>query len=295
MASDEHHHVHLDETDWLAGAEHAELEGEVLLGFVTDVATEVRGLRGLGAPPVRRVLDIGSGPGVGTCELARIYPEADVIAVDASPGMLERVVRRTDARGLDGRVRTHLADLAGGISDLGPADVIWASMSLHHVGDEVAALRALGAALASDGLLAIAEFGDPLRVLPDELDVGRPGFADRLDRAGATWFAAMRDGLPGAVPSADLPTMVSDAGLEVVVAHLATERFDAPVSAAVRRLAIDHLRRSRGQLASCLDEDDLATLDVLTDPADPRGVLHRPDVTVAASRQIVIARTAGAR
>jgi SAM-dependent methyltransferase len=295
MAPDRHHDVHLDEADWLAWAEHTELEGEVLLAFVTDAATKVRALRGPEAQPVRRVLDVGSGPGVGTCELARIFPEAEVIAVDSSPAMLERVTQRTSALGLGCRVRTHLAELPGGIADLGPAEVIWASMSLHHVGDEVAALRALGSVLAPDGLLAIAEFGDSMRVLPDDLDVGRPGLADRLDRAGASWFAAMRDGLPGATPSADLPSMLNHAGLEVVVAHLATERLDAPISADTRQVALGYLRRSRGQLASYLEEDDLATLEVLADPDDPRSVQHRPDVVVAASRQIVIARPDSAR
>jgi SAM-dependent methyltransferase len=294
MVPDRHRHVHLDEADWSASADRTELEGEVLLAFVTDAATEVRALRGHDAGPVRRILDIGSGPGVGTCEFARIFPEAEVIAVDSSPAMLERVTRRASRLDLGDRVRTHLAELPDRLADLGPADVIWASMALHHVGDEVAALRALGAVLAPDGLLAIAELGDPMRVLPDNLDVGRPGLADRLDRAGATWFAALRDGLPSAVPSADLPSMVNQAGLEVLVAHPATERLDAPISADALHVALGSLRRSRERFASDLDDDDLATLDVLTDPDDPRSLQRRPDVFIVASRQIVIARAGAA-
>jgi SAM-dependent methyltransferase len=295
MASDPPHHVHLDEADWLARADQAELEGEVLLAFVTDTATRIRALRGPDVQPVRRVLDIGSGPGVGTCELARIFPDAEVIAVDSSPAMLDRVMQRTSALGLEGRVRTCLAELPGGIADLGPAEVIWASMSLHHVGDEVAALRAIGAVLAPAGLLAIAESAEPMRVLPDHLDVGRPGLVDRLDRAAATWFAAMRDGLPGTVPSADLLSMVRDAGFEVVVADQAIEHFDPPITDDARRVALGYLRRSRDQLASYLDDGDLATVDVLTDPHHPRSLQHRPDVVIVASRRIVIARLGGAR
>jgi SAM-dependent methyltransferase len=290
MAPHRHQHVHLDEADWSASADRTELEGELLLSFVTDAATTARGLREAGAEPVRRVLDIGSGPGVGTCELARIFPEAVVIAVDSSPAMLERVERRTSRLGLDGRVRTHLADLPGGIADLGPADVIWASMSLHHVGDEVAGLRAVAALLAPDGLLAIAERADPMRVLPDDLDIGRPGLADRLDRASAAWFAAMRHGLPSSVPSADVPSMVNQAGLDVIVAHVATASLDAPVSAGARQVALHSLRGARERFASDLDEEDLTTLDILTDPDDPRSVQHRPDVLIVASRQLAIAR-----
>ena len=61
--------------------------------------------------------------------------------------------------------------------------MIWASMSLHHVGDEVAALRVLHEMLEPSGLLAIAEMAGPMRVLPDDLDVARPGLAGRLDDA----------------------------------------------------------------------------------------------------------------
>ena len=138
-----HAHVHLDEADWRALAGHAEREGELLLAFVTDTASWVAELRGSDAPPVRHVLDIGSGPGVGTCELARFFPDAEVIAVDASPAMLERASRRAETHGLATRVSTRLAELPVGLDGLPPADVIWASMSLHHVGDVVAALRVL--------------------------------------------------------------------------------------------------------------------------------------------------------
>ena len=43
----EHHHghVHLDEADWSAMAAQTELQGEVLLRFVTDAAAQVAALR----------------------------------------------------------------------------------------------------------------------------------------------------------------------------------------------------------------------------------------------------------
>lgn len=282
----------MDEAGWAASAAHAELEGEVLLAFVTDTASEVAGLRGPDAPPVRRVLDIGSGPGVGTCELARRFPDAHVTAVDASPAMLERTSQRATALGLDPQIGTLLAELPDGLEALEPADVIWASMSLHHVGDEVAALRVLGGLLEPLGLLAIAEVAEPMRVLPDDLDVGRPGLPDRLDHAGAAWFAGMREGLPGAVPSADLPTMLGSAGLAVVGSRLARRRLDAPLDDQARQLALDHLGRQRKQLVDHLDADDLQALGVLTDVDDPRSAVHRSDLFVASSRQITIARRA---
>jgi hypothetical protein len=163
-------------------------------------------------------------------------------------------------------------------------------MSLHHVGDEVASLRILRDLLAPHGLIAIAELAEPMRVLPDDLDVGRPGLAERLDRASAKWFADMREGLSDSVPSTDLPSMVTAAGFEVVGSRLARERIDAAVSDDARRVALGHITRTREQLGERLEDDDRHTLDVLVDADDPRGIARRSDVFVAASRQIVIAR-----
>jgi SAM-dependent methyltransferase len=297
MSEHEHHghghdHVHLDESHWAAWADHAELEGEVLLRFVTGAAAMIAEHVG----SVRRILDIGSGPGVGTAELARCFPGAEVVAVDASPAMLERVGARAARLGVADRVGTHAAELPGGLAGLAPADVVWASMSLHHVGDEVAALRAMGAALAPGGLLALVEFADdPVRVLPDELDVGEPGLGERLERANRTWFGRMRAGLPGHEPSADLAAMVAAAGLEVLRDDVVVVRHDAPVVGDARRFAVEQLRRARDQLAALLDEPDVAALDVLTDPDDPRGIEHRDDVEVVASRRVVLARRRSAR
>jgi SAM-dependent methyltransferase len=290
-----HSHVRLDEADWEAFAAQTELEGELLLGFVTGTVELVKELRGPDASPVRRVLDIGSGPGVGTCELARLFPEAQVVAVDGSPAMLDRARQRADEHGLGGRIRTHPAELPGGIEGLEPVDVIWASMSLHHVGDEVALLRALHHLLEPGGIIAIAEHAGPMRVLPDRLDVGRPGLAERLAGAGATWFAAMREGLKDAVPSSDVSSMLSSAGFDVVGSRVVHQRFEAPLSDAARQVILGHLRRTRTQLEGLLDGDDLDAVDVLTDDHDPRGVLRRTDVFVDASREIVLARSTGRR
>ena len=286
-----HGHVHLDEADWEARAVDAELEGELLLSFVTDTARWIDELRGPVARPVRRVLDIGSGPGVGTCELARRFPDAQVIAVDGSPAMLERATRRAAEHGLDARVGTHLAELPNGLDDLDPADVIWASMSLHHIGDETGALRVLRGRLEPSGLLAVAEIAEPMRVLPDDLDVGQPGLADRLDRAESEWFAAMRAGLAGSAPSTDLGSLLAAAGFDVVGTRVARERFDPPLSETARDVVGRRISRARHQLEDRLSTDDLHALDVLG-ADDPRGVAHRADVFVAASRQIVVARVA---
>jgi hypothetical protein len=139
-------------------------------------------------------------------------------------------------------------------------------------------------------LLAIAERAEPMRVLPDDLDLGRPDLAGRLDRAQSIWFAGMREGLTASVPSGQLPAMVATAGFEVVGSRLARERFDPPLSDLARRVVLGHVRRLHDQIEDDLESDDVRALEVLSDPDDPRGEMHRSDVFVESSRQMVIAR-----
>lgn len=280
----------MDEADWKAAAALTELTGEVLLPICTAAVEWAMELRGTSGSAVRRVLDIGSGPGVGTCELARLFPEAHLTAVDSSPAMLERVAQRADERGCGGRVTTRLAELPDGLDGTGRADVVWASMSLHHVGDEVAALRALRSVMQPYAVLVIAEFGDPMRVLPDNLPVGSPGLAERVEQAGANWFASMRSGLPGAVESGDLTSMLAEAGFDVLGTRQSRVDLEAPLSADAHRFAVGMVQRLPHQFENYLEADDLAALKVLADNEDPRSVAHRTDLFMHASQQVVVAR-----
>ena len=136
-----------------------------------------------------RLLDLGAGTGTGAVGLARRFPEAEVVALDISPVSVDRVRAKAADLGLGQRVRAVEADLDLGWPDLGwpappspPAptlDLIWASMSLHHMADPGQVLRDALAATRPGGLIAVAEFSEPLRFLPDDLGFGRPGFESR--------------------------------------------------------------------------------------------------------------------
>ena len=139
-------------------------------------------------------LDVGSGPGVGSCILAGAFPEAMVTAVDASEALVVRAAARTERLGIGARVSTRVGDLGEGLSTSEPVDLVWVSMMLHHVNDQEAALSALRGVLRVGGWLAIAEFGAPLVCIPpDELGAD----AGLLDRCQA----AVRDWLPDQLPT----------------------------------------------------------------------------------------------
>jgi SAM-dependent methyltransferase len=61
------------------------------------------------ATPPRRALDVGTGTGKAARLAARLFPEAEVVGVDLSPGMIEEA-RRLLPRELSGRVRFEVGD-----------------------------------------------------------------------------------------------------------------------------------------------------------------------------------------
>lgn len=155
MTGHEHGRAHSFDTDAEAARLEREAEGllddvERAVALLADVARE----HGV---DVRRVLDVGCGPGVATCVLAQRFPSARVVAVDSSSTMLDHASARVARLGLAPRVETRRVDLPEGLDTLGAADLAWASMVLHHVDDERAALRSLRHLLRPRGLLAVVE------------------------------------------------------------------------------------------------------------------------------------------
>jgi SAM-dependent methyltransferase len=286
------HGHHTDDIDWTAMAAQLELEAQVLLPYVVETAARVADLCRQDGIQVRRVLDVGSGPGVATCELARQFASATVVGADGSEELLEKAAARAEATGLSSRVTIRQVDLPDGIERLGWTDLIWMAMVLHHVGDEVAALRRLRGMLNPGGLLVLAEHGDPLRFLPDGAASGLPGLTERLAAADADWLAAMRASLPDSTPSAGYPAMLEAAGFQLVVDRIAHVRLAPPLPMEARRMMLGRLRGMRERFAERLEEQDRDTLDVLIDEGHPLGIMRRPDAFLDASRHIYIARAA---
>ncbi|MGW7637360.1 class I SAM-dependent methyltransferase [Streptomyces decoyicus] len=278
-----HHHGHDDDFDWAAMADLLELEGETHSPYVRQALAE------LGDLSPRRILDIGSGPGVAACRMASVFPGAEVTAVDGTPELLARAAERAERLGV--RLRTQAAEFPAGLAGLGPADLVWTAQVVHHVGDQQGALDQLAGLLAPGGVLAVVEGGLPPRWLPRDLGFGRPGLQERLDVAMADRFSRMRAELPGAVPVVESWSgMLRAAGLTGVrsktflVDHPAPQADgpEQPVRLSARR----SLERCRDTLADLLDDVDLTTLDRLLDPADPEGVDRRPDVFLLTAKTV---------
>ncbi|MGW2703928.1 class I SAM-dependent methyltransferase [Streptomyces sp. NPDC001340] len=287
MAHDHHHehdqdhrhgHGHGTDIDWAEMAPHLETQAELF----TPVYERAMAWLAKEVTEPGLIVDAGSGPGVVACLFAEAFPGARIVAVDSTEPLLERARERAVRQGVADRFDTLAGELPGVLDELEyPADLLWASRSLHHLGDQRAALAAFAARVAPGGTIALLEGGLPSRFLPRDIGIGRPGLQERLDVVEAEWFARMRADLPGSVAvTEDWPALLTSVGLK----HTRTRSFlldlPAPATDRARAHVAASLTRVREAAAESLDAEDLATLDRLLDPADPASVHRRPDVFV---------------
>jgi SAM-dependent methyltransferase len=287
-------HSHRHDTtdfDWDVMGPQLERNGELSSPQYAAAAHWIAGLAA--APQVRRVLDIGSGPGVISCLLAEEFPEAEVVAVDGTPALLERTRARAQRLGLGDRVRTLHAEIPDELAKLGEADLIWAGNALHHMGDQRAVLSGFAGLLRSGGTIALVEGGLTPRQLPRDIGIGRPGLEARLDAITAEWFEEMRAALPDATREIeDWSALFTAVGLAPQGTRSFLLDLPAPLSGRARDHVIAEFARRREMFAGELAADDVATLDRLLDPEDPAGLHHRPDVFLLMARTVHVARRA---
>lgn len=260
-----------------------DLDAEVLHDYWTDALDWVR--LAAGGSGWHRLLDLGAGTGTGAIGLARRFDDAEVLAVDNSSESLHRLAEKVAQLGL--AVRTIEADFDAGWPELGTLDLIWASMSLHHMADPDRTLRQARAATRPGGLIAVAEFPVQLRFLPDDLGIGRPGFEQR---AGELLGQAHRELMP-TLGSAWAPRLAETGWQVFDERDFAIEQNPAthPRAGAYAECWFSRLSH---RLTDVLEPDDRQTLARLLDPADPFSIRRRTDLHIRGVRTITLARNA---
>ncbi len=122
----------------------------------TGIATAVADAIAAAVPldPQWRALEYGCGTGlVG----ARLLPRlGHLLATDLSPGMLAVLREKAAAAGLE-RITTQVLDLTTTAPPQERFDLIFSSMTMHHIADVPALVRTFHAMLVSGGWLAIAD------------------------------------------------------------------------------------------------------------------------------------------
>jgi ubiquinone/menaquinone biosynthesis C-methylase UbiE len=126
-------------------------------------------------PAPLRVLDLGTGTGVVALALAERYPEAEIVGVDLSPGMIDEARRKVPS-GHAGRVRFEVGDASALAHADGDFELVVLSNMIPFF-DELARVVTPGGAL----VLSFSRGSDtPIYVAPDRLrrELGERGFAE---------------------------------------------------------------------------------------------------------------------
>ncbi|MBB2785636.1 UNVERIFIED_ORG: 2-polyprenyl-3-methyl-5-hydroxy-6-metoxy-1,4-benzoquinol methylase [Rhizobium esperanzae] len=139
------------------------------MGSFTGLSAKILAgeISGWGKPP-RKVLDIASGPGLFGIEIAKVFPSAEIVAVDWA-AVLELSRQNAERAGVADRYRT----VAGNAFDVewGAAyDLVLLPNFLHHFDMPTCAqlLRKIIASLAEDGRIVAVDF------VPNEDQVSPP-------------------------------------------------------------------------------------------------------------------------
>lgn len=290
-AQGHHHHQAPGDRDWAEFGARLQLEGDVAMPIIAGAIARIAAAAQAADLTVDRILDLGSGPGIAAVALAAAFPSATAVAVDSSGPLLALVHERAVAKGVGDRVRTEFVDLEQPLDALGAADVVWASRVLHHMASPADILRQIHALLRPGGLLAIVEFGAaPHDTLPADFDVGDLGDAGFVERHAAAVVAAVTEHLPPGAVTLDWPSLLADAGFEMVNRGELRLSLAAPLEESARRYVLQGLQASQPMVAERLAAADVATLAVLASDDDPRSVLHREDLTVHLSRSFLLSR-----
>lgn len=126
-------------------------------------------------PGPRHVLDLGTGTGVVALALAERYPEAEVVGIDLSPGMIEEARGKLSPE-LGGRVRFEVGDASALTYPDGAFDLVVLSNMIPFY-DELARIAAPGGTL----VFSFSRGAEtPIYVPPERSreELGRRGFAE---------------------------------------------------------------------------------------------------------------------
>ncbi|WP_413760437.1 methyltransferase domain-containing protein [Streptomyces sp. MMBL 11-3] len=150
----------LRDEDLAAAFDHASRSYDTLVaanpGYHAHLRRSVRRLGLADGGAGLRVLDLGCGTGASTAALAAVLPGAEITAVDASAGMLERAAAKPWRDGVT-FVQAPAERLAeAGVR--GPFDAVFAAYLFRNVADPDAVLSSVREALAPQGRLAVHEY-----------------------------------------------------------------------------------------------------------------------------------------
>jgi ubiquinone/menaquinone biosynthesis C-methylase UbiE len=276
-------HVH-DDVDWAAHAATLAAWDELAKGRNRAI------VEWLAVGPGQSVVEVGSGAGGMAAALQDAVGVAGTVVLVDGAAELLTIARRLIERPGYHVVALH-ADLERaplvGVLEHRPVDLIHAGAVIHHLDDELAALRDLAAVVRPGGRVALGEGGLGHRFLPADCGIGEPGLEQRLGAAQEAWFWEHVRPAAGTVRTGrGWNLLLAEAGLVDVTARTFLLDVPPPLDQRTRKVVRASLAGQLARVADRLSGDDQAALTELLDDDNPAGVMRRPDLYLLDARTI---------
>ena len=157
--------------------------------------------------------DVGCGNGQALIELAKGYPTASFVGLDAYPLAIEAAAANARAAGLADRVRFEVCDVGQGIP--GEYDLITTFDVVHDMPRPRPALAEIKRALTPGGVYFVLEFnfyGDLQRNIDHPLGIGAFGYSSSCIYCMTTALAVGGEGTGTCMGEEKMRAMVEEAG-----------------------------------------------------------------------------------
>lgn len=277
----DHHHAHDHDHDHGHGHGHGYNGRSLRLNDIIfeDIYRQV--VAWLKIPQGTTALDAGSGAGGFSAALARaVGNDGSVTALDSSVDLLEFAQSHLRASPYASRVFFKQGDVNQLPFSDGSFDLVWSSHTIHHMKDQVEAIRQLVRVLRPAGRLAIREGVRDGRFLPDDIGICPPGLHDRINVAFNRWFYTnVRGGDALKYPFGWLRAL-ADAGLQNVTARTFVLEGQPPFSEAQSRYMERQLKRwvEDGDRRALLEHSDARAMETLLDHHSEHYIRNRDDL-----------------
>lgn len=226
------------------------------------------------------MLDVGCGAGGVTRLLAEAGGvDSHVTALDIEADLLAAAKKSLE------EMPSVITYQEGSLDELPFADaqfeLVWCSRVVHHMRDQLSAVRELRRVLKPGGKLALREDGLLMQLLPFDIGLGEPGLDERLNAARAWEFAQLRSSIP---ESAAYPfgwtRLLRESDFRHVTARSFLFEALPPFSTDLSAFLLRHWGRmlEETEIRAQLSPEDQNVLAQLIDPDSPHFMLRRNDL-----------------
>ena len=279
-----HGHSH-DDVDWAAQAALLSASDDLEVGRNQAI------VEWLGVADGDVAVEVGSGAGgMAAALLGAVGTAGTVIIVDGAADLLALAQRRARRAGhhlVALRADLDAQPLGTVLQHRRPVDVVYASAVVHHLDDELGAVREFASVVRPGGRVAVAEGGLAHRFLPDDCGIGEPGLETRLAAAQEEWFwSEVRPADATVRRARGWNVLLADAGLVDVAARSFLLDVPPPLDAPTRRGVRAVFERQLTTLGDRISDEDRTALTRLLDDDDPQSLMCRPDVFVLNARTV---------